>query len=383
MSMRNTNFIFLLVFLTAFTLSANEAVNSEKLTKLYTPFTKISIPPGESMNFSIDLINNSDEKLTTDIFVSGLPHSWEYSLKSGNWTINQLSVLPTEKKSVSLNVKVPHQVNKGNYPFRVIAQGCDTLQLNINVSEQGSSKSEFTCDQINMQGNSKSTFTYNAVLRNQTSEEQLYALTAESPRGWTVNFKPDYKQATSVNVTANATKNVTIEVVPPATVAAGTYKIPLRASTSSTSAELTIEAVITGTYTVELTTPRGLLSSNLTAGENKQIELEVKNTGSAELKDIKLSASSPVDWSVTFQPAQIERLNAGESVRVIASVKASSKAIVGDYVTRMEAKTPEATSTAEFRISVKASLLAGWLGVFIIVIALGGVYFLFRKYGRR
>lgn len=383
MSMRGTNFIVLFALLGAFLFTAKQASATEKHIKLYTPFTKISVPPGESVNLSIDLINNSKEKVTTDISLSGLPGRWDYSLKSGNWTINQLSVLPDEKKSVSLNIKVPHQVNKGNYPFRIVAPGCDTLQLNINVSEQGTNKSEFTCEQINMQGNSKSTFTYNAVLKNQTSEEQLYALMADAPRGWIVNFKPDYKQATSVNVAANATKNVTIEVTPPTTVAAGTYKIPLRASTSSTSAELTIEAVVTGTYTIELTTPKGLLSTSLTAGENKKIELDVKNTGSAELKDVKLSATSPVDWSVTFEPTQIERLNAGESMRVIATVKASSKAIVGDYMTRMEAKNPEATATAEFRISVKASLLAGWLGFLIIIAALGGIYFLFRKYGRR
>lgn len=383
MSMRRTNFIFLLIILGAVFYPVTQASASGNSAKLYTPFTKISVPPGESVTFSIDLINHSEEKQTTDISVIGLPYSWESSLKSGNWTINQLSVLPGEKKSVSLNVKVPHQVNKGNYPFRVVAQGCDTLHLNVRVSEQGTNKSEFTCDQTNMQGNSKSTFTYSAVLKNQTAEEQLYALTADAPRGWTVNFKPDYKQATSVNVAANATKNVSIEVTAPATVAAGTYQIPLRASTAKASAELTIEAVITGTYAMELTTPKGLLSTDITAGENKKIELEVKNTGSAELKDVKLSANSPVDWSVTFDPAQIARLNAGESMRVIASVKASSKAIVGDYITRMEAKTPEVNATAEFRISVKASLLAGWLGVLIIVIALGSVYYLFRKYGRR
>jgi uncharacterized membrane protein len=383
MSMRKTNFILLLVLGGLITSLSGYASEIEKKATLYTPFTKISVPPGEAINFNIDFINNGDQIQTADILLSGLSSKWEYSLKSGNWTVNQLSVLPGERKSLTLNVKVPLQINKGSYPFRVIAQGCDTLHLFVAVSEQGTYKSEFSCEQFNMQGNTKSTFTYNAVLKNQTADEQVYALVADAPRGWTVNFKPDYKQATSVTVAANATKNVSIEVTPPATVAAGTYSIPLRASTNTTSADLTIEAVITGTYGVELTTPKGLLSTSLTAGENKKIELDVKNTGSAELKDIKLSATSPVDWSVTFEPSQITRLNAGESVRVIASIKASSKAIVGDYMTRMEAKTPEATSTAEFRVSVKASLLAGWLGILIIVIAVGSVVFLFRKYGRR
>ena len=49
----------------------------------------------------------------------------------------------------------------------------------------------------------------------------------------------------------------------------------------------------------------------------------------------------------------------------------------------MTAKTPEVNTTAEFRISVRTPMIYGWLGVLIIVIVLGGVYYLFRKYGRR
>ena len=71
--------------------------------------------------------------------------------------------------------------------------------------------------------------------------------------------------------------------------------------------------VVTGSYEMELTTPRGLLSSDITAGETKRIDLVVKNTGSAELKDIELSASKPVDWEVTFEPAKLMKLGAGPS----------------------------------------------------------------------
>lgn len=68
---------------------------------------------------------------------------------------------------------------------------------------------------------------------------------------------------------------------------------------------------------------------------------------------------------------------------MVATVKASKKALPGDYVTKIEARTPETTSAAEFRISVKTPLIWGWVGILIIIGACGGVYFLFRKYGRR
>ena len=64
-------------------------------------------------------------------------------------------------------------------------------------------------------------------------------------------------------------------------------------------------------------------------------------------------------------------------------IKADKKAIPGDYVTNIEARTPETSSKLSFRISVETPLLLGWIGVIIIIIALGTVYYLFRKYGRR
>ncbi len=164
---------------------------------------------------------------------------------------------------------------------------------------------------------------------------------------------------------------------------AGTYKIPVRAKTNATSIDLELEVVITGSYAIELTTPTGLLSTSITAGDQKRIELIAKNTGSAELKDIQLSASTPINWEVTFDPAKIEKIEARKTAQAFAVIKAPRKAIAGDYVTNIEARTPEASSKASFRISVKTSMLWGWVGVLIIIIALGSVYYLFRKYGRR
>jgi len=350
---------------------------------LYTPYTRISVPPGESIDYAIDVKNDGIDTKNVNIYVASMPKGWEYSLKSGNWNIKQLSILPSERKTLSLKVMVPLKVNKGDYRFKVVAEGADELTLVINVSEQGTFKTEFTTDQVNMQGNSKSTFTFRTKLRNQTGDKQLYSLRASTSRGWEVVFKPDYKQATSVEIEANMTKDINIEIKPPESVEAGTYKIPVSAVTNTTSAELELEVVVTGSFQMELTTPTGLLSTDITAGHDKRIELLLKNTGSAELKDIKFSSSKPVNWDVVFDPQKIDRLEAGSEAKVFATVKADDKAISGDYATIITAGTPEVSSQASFRVSVKTPMLWGWVGVLVIIVALGSVYYLFRKYGRR
>lgn len=350
---------------------------------LYTPYTKISVPPGETIDYSVDVINNGSAVRNADIAVVGLPEGWSYELKSGGWTVEQISVLPKEKKNLSFKVQVPYKVDKGTYRFRVEAKGISQLPLTVVVSEQGTFKSEFNTDQANMEGAANSSFTFNSTLRNPSSEEQVYGLRAQVPQGWNVLFRANGKQVSSVNVGPNQTQNITIELDPPDHLGAGKYKIPVVAAASGMSSNLELEVVITGSYNLELTTPSGRLNTSITAGGDEKVELLVKNTGSAPLKNVEMKSSAPVDWTVTFEPSKIDVIAPGQHAQVFATIKASRKAVAGDYVANLEARTAEKSSTASFRIAVRTPLLWGWLGIMIILGVLGGVYYLFRKYGRR
>ena len=275
MTMRTNCFLLVAILLGLIPLNYTHANDSiPKSVILYTPYTKISVSPGASIDYSIDLINNSDELTNANLSVSGLGSSWKHEMKSGGWSLSQLSVLPKEKKTFNLKVDVPLKVNKGNYHFVVYA-GNAKLPLDVVVAQQGTYQTEFTTDQPNMEGNSKSTFTFSTTLKNQTADQQLYALMANAPRGWNVIFKPNYKQATSAQVEPNSSQNVSIDITPPANVEAGSYKIPVRAATGTTSAELELEVVVTGSFQMELTTPRGLLSTDITAGDVKPKLLRV------------------------------------------------------------------------------------------------------------
>lgn len=350
--------------------------------EIYTTNTKISVPPGESVDYSLDVINNSQETKRCNIRISGVPSSWTYTIKSGAYHVQQIAILQGGKKKLSFNVEVPLKVNKGNYLIKVTA-GSVTLPLIINVSKQGSYKTEFTTEQANMEGHSKSTFSFKTNLKNRTGEKQLYSLKSKTPRGWKVTFKPNHQQATSVEIEPNSATDINIDIKPPQNVAAGTYKIPVSATNNLTSAELELEVVVSGTYDIELNTPLGLVSTKITAGDEKEIELVVSNTGSAELTDIKVSAGKPSGWEVSFDPAEVPNIKAGEKTRITATVKADKKAIAGDYVLNFNATTPEVSSKLAFRIAVKTPMIWGWIGILVILLALGSIVYLFRKYGRR
>lgn len=351
--------------------------------RLYTPYPEIIVPPGETIDYTIDLINNGASIATAEVFVEGIPETWSHTLRSGGWSARRISVLPKEKKTLNLKVELPYDIDKGNYTFRVNARNHSVLPITIEVSEQGTVKTEFTADQSNMQGHATSDFNFRTKLENQTGEKQLYALSSHAPRGWTVVFKPNYQQATSVEIEPGQSKDISVEIKPPYNVKAGKYTIPVMASTGSSSAQLELEADISGTYGVELTTPEGRLSEKITAGRRKKLDLVVRNSGSTDLNSVRLSANKPRGWEVTFSPDTVPFIAAGESAQVKAEVRAYGKAIPGDYVVSLTAQTPEINADASFRMSVRTPLLWGWLGILIILSAIGTVYWLFRKYGRR
>lgn len=356
---------------------------AESGVSLYTPYTSLVASPGETINYSVDVINNSDAIQAVELGVDAGANKWNYNLTAGGRKIEQISVKPKESQSVNVELEVPLAVNKGDYTFNITAKGFGSLPLKVKVEEQGTYKSELTTDQPNMEGHADSTFTFSATLKNRTVEKQLYALRAAAPEGWDVQFSSGGKNVSSVSVDPNATSSISLEVHPPEKVAAGSYKIPVEASTSSTTASAEFEIVVTGTYGIKLSTPNDLLSTSVTAGSDKKLDLVVTNTGTSELRDISLSSQAPVDWEVSFEPKTIRSLAAGKTASVQATIKADKKSIAGDYVVNMTASTAEKSSDAQFRVAVQTSVLWGWLGAIIIVVVLAGIYYLFRKYGRR
>ena len=371
--------LFFLSFLVFFITVAH--ASAEGVT-VYTPYTKIVVPPGETLDYSVKIKNNDSAPRNADLYISGLPYGWTYELKAKTWNIKRIYLLPGGEKDISLKVTIPYKVKKGTYKFNIVA-GSSILPLYVVVSKQGNYKTEFTTIQNNMQGSAKSNFIFGTTLKNVTGEKQRYAFHSIAPRGWQIKFKPNYKQATSVELDPNQKVNVSIEIKPPYNVKEGTYKIPVSAVNSNTSSELTLEVVITGTYEMELTTPSGILNDDLTAGDVKKVKLIVKNTGSSKLENIKLSSSAPRNWDVTFNPAKVKAIEPGKYAEITANIQAYKKAIAGDYVTKITASTPEAASKMSLRLTVKTSMLAGWIGILIILLAIGAIYFLIKKFGRR
>ncbi|MBD2847319.1 hypothetical protein IDH44_19130 [Paenibacillus sp. IB182496] len=350
--------------------------------ELYTPYTELSAPPGESISYSIEVINDSSATQQVAVGLTTEAADWQYELTAGGRAIRTLAVKSGESQTLTLQLEVPLQVEKGAYTFRVTG-GAAALPLTVNVSEAGTFSSELTSDQANLEGYADTTFSFTASLRNRTGEAQTYALSADSPAGWDVRFKSGSDTITSIAVEPNASQTITVEAVPPQSVAAGTYPIPIRAANNATSAETSLEAVVTGNYGLALSTSNDLLSTDVTAGGERRLDVVVTNTGTAELQDVSLTSQAPVGWEVTFEPATITSVAPGETANAQVRIKSSGEALAGDYAVSLAASSAQKADDLTLRVAVKASVLWGWIGVLIVVAVAAGIYYLFRKYGRR
>jgi uncharacterized membrane protein len=243
--------------------------------------------------------------------------------------------------------------------------------------------STFKAELINIEAAVHETFRYNTTLHNGGSQTRVYELKAAAPEGWNVVFHARGSQLTSINIDGNQSQAVSIEIRPAYGAAPSRYKIPITATAADETLQLDIEAVVKGAYGIELTTPTGLLSDNITEGKQKKIHLVVKNTGTLSLNDISLTAQTPSKWDATFEPSKIEQLAPGKTTDVVATLTVPDKTIAGDYVTTFTAKNANSNAQATFRMTVRTSLLSGWIGLVIILAAIGLVFYLIRKYGRR
>lgn len=258
--------------------------------------------------------------------------------------------------------------------------------LHINLaSAQGSptSKSTFTARLMNIEAPSNETFRYNALLTNGTQSTVNYNLKTKLPEGWQITYRVEGTSVTSFQVDAGGSKDVSIEINCPITTKPGAFKLPVQAISTTDTLALNLEAVVRGSYQVELTTPSGRLSDEIVAGNSKEILLVLKNTGTLPLNSLELSSQLPTKWETSFSPSTIEQLQPGQSSDIKVTLKVPEKTIAGDYVTKMSVRSTNGNAETSIRMMVKTSILSGWVGILIIVAAAGLIYYLIRKYGRR
>ena len=189
-------------------------------------------------------------------------------------------------------------------------------------------------------------------------------------------------QAASTVIKAGESVTISVTAKAPADATAGTYPITVDATSGDKTAHADLSIEITGSYSLTLTTPDGRLNTSASAGGTTDLSVVVTNTGTADVAGVALSANAPTGWTITFDPPTVT-VPANGNIQATAHLKPSADAIAGDYVATFRANSPNASASADIRVTIETSLLWGAVGLGLIVLVLGGLWWTFRRYGRR
>lgn len=355
-------------------------------TTLTTPYLAMTVQAGQTVDINLSVTDTVAQRL--DLSVQGAPSGWIVSILGGGRPVSAIMTDPNNPTSLQLQVMIPQAEEEGESTLTIVTRsstGSTSLPISLKVSKQEGGTSELTAEYASLRGPADATYTFSLYLKNSTLDTRTYNLSATGPDNWTFVLTPSgsSQQTPTVSVESQGSQGLTLKVTPPAGVQMGTYDLTVTAVGGGETVSLPLQVEITGTYTLTLTTPDGNLNADVKAGKTTRVQFVVVNSGTGPLQDVKLTATPPANWDVTFEPGTIDVLPPNQQQTVVAVFKPAGNAIAGDYVVTMGAAADQAGAQSQIRVTVKTSTLWGVIGVLIAIAAIAILGFVFRRYGHR
>ena len=320
--------------------------------------------------------------------LEGLPEGWDAAFKGGGRQVSAVMVGPDETERLTLELKPPADISTGTFTLKVNARHDGqtiTLPLGVRLSEAASGKLTLEPELPALRGTARSTFSFRIKATNGGSDQSLFNLSARTPEGFQAKFKRGYgsEEITGLPINAGSSENITLDIVPSRTAAAGRYPIAVRLSGGDKSAEAALSLEVTGEPQLRMVGPQERLSGDAVAGQESNFTFTLVNGGSAPATDIEMSASPPSGWIVAFEPKQIASIAPNQTREVNVKIKPSERAVAGDYMVTLRSGGSGLSESVQFRTTVRTSTIWGVAGLGVIaaaVLVLGGAV---MRYGRR
>jgi uncharacterized membrane protein len=222
---------------------------------------------------------------------------------------------------------------------------------------------------------------------------QTYALSSETNSSLTTSFSYQDFNVTNVYVGAGEDESVTAKIEVPDTTELGTYELRLVAENFTAFSE-SLQVEVRGAE-VEREISLNLRKSYTQAesGEEIELPLRVRNSGGrvyrdrggVSLENVEFDVNVPNGWDYTLRPETISTLRSHESQRVMLTVEVPEDAQPGDFFVEASASSEE-TSMEEpekVRVNIREKSGMGVVGLILMIVSLGMLIFVYRKFGRR
>jgi uncharacterized membrane protein len=340
---------------------------------------------GDSVSFPITIKNSNDGDRTYTLSATG-PTGWGTGFELSTKTIYQVTVPEAQSKTVNFVVDTPYTATIGQQKFTV-STGDASMDVYVDVTSVNESVSVTpkVSTVISYVG-AKAYF--DITLENLQAQDNDYKLsvTGLPNDNWYYAYlssKSSTDEMAETIVPASSAQSIVLEIVPPYNAEAGSYNFTAVVTTSDGLA-------ISKNLTLQLKSGTGMsvsydqLAYSSTAGETIKIPIYVTNTGTATLTNVYPSVSAPSNWIVSSSPNSTGTLKSGETQTFYLSVQSPGNIVASDYSVVVTVKSDqEQSSENTFRITINTQSYIPYIGGGLIIVVLVGLFFMYRKYGRR
>ena len=355
---------------------------------LTTDFPALTVRAGDTSDVQLKLRNVGMPPTALKLSVDGLPDGWKANFTGGGETVAAAMPETDDSVNLDLHLNIPASAKSGAHDLTVSATGEGEhlqLPLEVTLGEVAPAKLELKSDLPDLKGTPSTSFAYSFKVKNDSSKKITVSLNADAPQNFQASFTQGYgsQEISSIPIDAGQSKDLKVKFQPPSDIQAGDYKMQVTAAAGDLSAALPLTMQVTGQPHLRLSGKDDRLSAEAEAGKATSVDLVLHNDGSAPAQNIKLSATPPSDWNVSFDTKAIDSLAPGETKTVTASLTPSSKSLAGDYMATFRANAGGESSSADFRVAVTTSTLWGVFGIGLIAVALLVLVGAVARFGRR
>jgi len=353
-------------------------------TRVYCDIPGQTALGGDVVSFPI-VIQNNDASDHTYQLTSYNDVSWETWFEYGGKGVYKIFVPGKQSKAVDLKVQTWGSTAVGekkvwgyvdNTRFEVFVDITSANQ-SADVSYKVTSKIAYIGDKIN----------YDLHIKNIQSRENLYTLAVNGlPENWYYRFKENAAstgEMAEVIIPASSEKDLVLEIVPPYSVATGSYNFTTVVTTPDGVA-IKKDLALNLKSGIGMSVESNRLAYEAKPGEAFNIVVYVRNTGQGSaLTNVYLETTAPEGWLIQTSPNRTNSIRAGETQAFTLSVQPPGNIVASDYIVNVKVKCDQAEKERDYRITIKTDSIIPYLGGGIIVLVVVGLFLVYRKYGRR
>jgi uncharacterized membrane protein len=373
----------------------NGAPQSKESFNLIVPFQDLTVGQGQEVTMDTEVVNRRKDPVEVSLGLDGVPKGWEvnFSSRYPSFPVRSVMVQGEKSTTIEFKAKVPENTKPGTYQIKVSARDAagstrqtQTVNFAVTSKKVETGGLRLTSQYPVLTAPSGQTLKFTVDLRNDTKQPLPVSLTAKTPPGWSVRFKPQFgdTQYSSILLKENASETVAVEIDTPAQAEAKEQPVTIVARSGAYEANANLKVSLKGIQDLKMGTLAGTLNTSVTAGKIAPVDFVVANAGTAPIRNLAFITKKPSDkWTIEFKPDKLDALNPGEVREIKMEILAPDRTIAGDYLLNLTANSPEVNRSVEFRVTVSTPTVWGWVGFGIVALVVLGLAIVFFRLGRR